>query len=147
MAQHRTTDTNRDWRQHLALVIGVAFLAAGVAGFFVTGFDDFAGDEGESLLGFEVNPLHNVVHLLIGAAGVLAWVRRDLARAYGIALLVGYGATFVYGLAAVDADWDILAINEADNGLHIASAVAGAVVATVPARAAARARGRSARTA
>jgi hypothetical protein len=146
----RTTDDDRDWRQYLALAIGVTYTLVGVAGFFVTGFDGFAADEGETLLGFELNPLHNIVHLVIGVAGLVAWKRRDLTRAYGLALLVGYGATFVYGLFAVNADWDFLAINNPDNGLHLVSAIAGAVVASVPAAVAGRstaARGRSARTA
>src|SRR5215210_4989237 len=43
----------------------------GVIGFFVTGFDDFAAHTGESLLGFMINPLHNIVHLVIGVAGLL----------------------------------------------------------------------------
>jgi hypothetical protein len=141
MADRRTTSDGRDWRQNLALAIGVAFLLAGVVGFFVTGFDNFAGDEGEPLLGLEVNPLHNIVHLLIGAAGVVASKRRDLTKAYGLALLVGYGATFVYGLFAVNEDWDVLAINNADNGLHLASALAGAVIATISTVAAGRVRG------
>lgn len=141
-----TTTDDKDWRQYLALAIGAVYVLVGIAGFFVTGFDGFAAEEGDTLLGFELNPLHNIVHLVIGAAGLAAWARRDLTRAYGIALVVGYGATFVYGLFAVNAEWDFLAINNADNGLHLFSAIAGAVVATVPIGAAARARGSRGRT-
>jgi hypothetical protein len=135
MADTPTTtrsDTGRDWRQHLALAVGAVYTLVGIAGFFVTGFDDFAGNEGETLLGFELNPLHNIVHLVIGLMGLASWARRDLTRAFGLALLVGYGAAFVYGLFAANEDWDFLAINGADNGLHIVSALAGAVIATVP---------------
>ena len=131
---HTTADRDgQDWRQTLALVIGATYTLVGIAGFFVTGFDNFAGNgEGETLLGFELNPLHNVVHLLIGVMGLLSWKRRDLTKAYGLALLVGYGATFVYGLFAAEKSWDFLAINGADNGLHLASAIAGGIIATVP---------------
>jgi hypothetical protein len=62
--------------------------------------------------------------------------RLDYARAYGWALLVGYGATFVFGLFAVnEEDINILSLNAADNGLHLASALAGLAVALWPVRA------------
>jgi uncharacterized membrane protein YuzA (DUF378 family) len=54
----------------LALAIGVVYLLIGLLGFFVTGFENFASETNETLLGFEINPLHNIVHVLIGAAGI-----------------------------------------------------------------------------
>lgn len=39
----------------------------GIVGFFVTGFDNFLANTDEALLGFSVNPMHNLVHLTIGA--------------------------------------------------------------------------------
>ena len=147
MADTHTTDTGRDWRQTLALIVGATYTLVGVAGFFVTGFDNFAGNgEGETLLGFELNPLHNVVHLLIGVMGLMAWKRRDLTRAYGLALLVGYGAAFVYGLFAAEKSWDFLAINGPDNGLHLASAIVGGIIATVPQLVSGRVRGNATAT-
>ncbi|GGB95682.1 DUF4383 domain-containing protein [Cellulomonas carbonis] len=129
--------------QWLALVIGVVYLLVGLAGFLVTGFDDFTEhDHSQTLLGFAVNPLHNVVHLLIGAAGVALWSRRASARTYGWLLAIGYGATFVYGLIVVDnEDANILNINAADNVLHAVSALAGLAIALWPDRD--RARGRT----
>ncbi len=119
--------------QYLALAIGVAYSLAGLAGFFVTGFDNFAKETGETLLGLGVNPLHNVVHLLIGFAGIALWPRLDTARIYGWALAVGYGATFIYGLVAVgERDINVLNINNPDNALHIASALLGLAVALWP---------------
>ena len=124
--------------RRLALGIGVAYVLVGVLGFFVTGFDDFAGVTGEKLLGiFEVNPLHNVVHLLIGFGGLALWRRRDTARAYGGALVAGYGLTFAYGvLVDKDSAANFLSLNAADNGLHLVSALAGvAIVALLGKRA------------
>jgi hypothetical protein len=69
--------------QTLALVVGIVYTLIGVVGFFLTGFDDFAGHEGHSLLGFEVNPLHNAVHVLIGVLGLLLSRRLSTARAFG----------------------------------------------------------------
>ncbi|CAA9210217.1 MAG: hypothetical protein AVDCRST_MAG50-999 [uncultured Acidimicrobiales bacterium] len=115
--------------QKLALAIGVVYTLVGILGFVVTGFDNFAGVTGETLLGFEVNPLHNIVHLLIGVAGLALWRTREGAKTYGLLLAVGYGLAFVYGLfAAGNDDINFLSINGADNGLHLLSALAGVAV-------------------
>ena len=121
--------------QILALVVGAAFTAAGVLGFFVTGTDEFAHhDTGETLLGLEINPLHNIVHLGLGVAGLIMSLRYATARLYGWLLLVGYGAAFVYGLFAVDdEDLNVLSLNDADNWFHLASAAVGLVIALLPA--------------
>ena len=75
------------------------------------------------LLGFEVNPLHNIVHLAVGAALVLA-ARQGVAASRavntavgGVYLLVGVLGLFILGSSA-----NILALNSADNVLHVASA-------------------------
>jgi hypothetical protein len=117
--------------RRLALALGAAYVLVGVLGFFVTGFDDFAGQTGKKLLGiFEINPLHNVVHLLIGFGGLALWRTRETAKAYGAALVAGYGVTFVYGLATAGKDTaaNFLSLNAADNGLHLISAVAGVAI-------------------
>ncbi|MBC7290775.1 MAG: DUF4383 domain-containing protein [Actinotalea sp.] len=131
-----TTATERAPYQYLALAIGALYLLIGLAGFLVTGFDGFAEhDPDKSLLGFHVNPLHNIVHLLIGAAGLALWRTRSGARTYGWLLAIGYGATFVYGLIAVnDPDINVLNINGADNVLHAVSALAGLAIALWPDR-------------
>ena len=124
--------------RRLALGIGVAYVLVGVLGFFVTGFDDFAGVTDEKLLGvFQLNPLHNVVHLLIGFGGLALWKTRETAKAYGAALVAGYGATFLYGLAVAgkDSAANFLSINAADNGLHLVSAIAGVVILSLLAKA------------
>jgi Domain of unknown function (DUF4383) len=125
--------------QLLTLAIGAVYTLVGVLGFLVTGFDDFAAETDKTLLGFEVNPLHNLVHLAIGLAGLVMWRRLDTARTYGWLLAAGYGAVFVYGLvAAGNSDINFLSINGADNGLHLASALAGLAIALLPARRPAR---------
>lgn len=134
-----TTDrtTARHPAQYLALAIGVVYTLVGIVGFFLTGFDGVAEPEGEMLLGiFEVNPLHNIVHLLIGLAGLAMWRPLGRARAYGWLLAVGYGLAFVYGLfvADTDAPENFLALNQNDNWLHLASALAGLAIALWPAR-------------
>jgi uncharacterized membrane protein YuzA (DUF378 family) len=121
--------------QLLALAIGVIYTLIGLLGFLVTSFDNFAAETDKTLLGFELNPLHNLIHLVIGVAGLIMWRRLDTARTYGWLLAVGYGAVFVYGLfAAGDHDINFLSINGADNGLHLVSALAGLAIALWPTR-------------
>ena len=125
--------------QLLTLAIVAVYTLVGVLGFLVTGFDEFAAETDKTLLGFELNPLHNLVHLAIGIAGLVMWRRLDTARIYGWLLAAGYGAVFVYGLvAAGNSDINFLSINGADNGLHLASALAGLAIALWPARRPAR---------
>jgi hypothetical protein len=131
-----TTGTGaRPWPQILALVFGAVYLLVGIVGFFVTGFDNFADNsQHEMLLFFMINPLHNVVHIVIGLAGLLLARTLAGARTYGWLLAVGYAAAFVYGLIAVGESWDVLNINPADNVLHILTAVVGLVIALAPVR-------------
>lgn len=126
-----TTRTgDRHWAQWLALGLGAVYTLVGVLGFAVTGFDQFAEHTGETLLGFEINPLHNVVHLAIGLLGLAMWRRLDTTRTYGWMLAVGYGAAFVLGLVIMgDEDKNFLSINVADQFLHIGSALVGLAMA------------------
>ena len=133
-ADNSTTGA-RPWPQLLALVFGAVYLLVGIVGFFVTGFDNFADNsQHEMLLFFMINPLHNVVHIVIGLAGLLLARTLTGARTYGWLLAVGYAAAFVYGLIAVGESWDFLNINAADNVLHIITAVVGLVIALAPVR-------------
>jgi hypothetical protein len=122
--------------QTLSLVFGAVYLLVGIVGFFVTGFDDFAGNsQHEMLIGlFMINPLHNIAHILVGIAGIVLARTLPSARTYGWLLAVLYGALFIYGLIASGASWDFLNINAADNVLHIATALVGVVIAVLPVR-------------
>jgi len=116
----------------LVLAVAAVLTALGIVGFFQTGFDDFAHhDTGVEILGFEVNPLHNLVNLSLGIIGLFAWVHLRTAITYGALLLIGYGAAFIYGLSAVGEEWDVLSLNKADSALHLALAAVGALIVVV----------------
>ena len=135
-------DRGMAWPQLLGLAFGAVYLLIGIIGFFITGFENFFGNEngtpvhheGETLLGFMINPMHNVVHILIGAAGLALSRTLTGARTYGWLLAIGYGAAFVYGLIAIGEEWDFLNLNAADNVLHIGTAIIGLVIALGPVR-------------
>lgn len=109
--------------QMFALVFGVVYLIVGIIGFAVTGFDDFAGKTfNEQLIVFALNPLHNIVHLALGAVWIGA--SRIHVTARGINLLFGIVLALVFVLGMVGAlEW--LAIEDAqspDNYLHLGTA-------------------------
>jgi Domain of unknown function (DUF4383) len=108
--------------RRFAQVFGAIYVLIGIVGFFITGFSDFAGSEGRTLILFDINPLHNVVHLVVGIAFLAA--SRVEATARTISTLVGavYLAVGLLGLfiAGTD-DLNLLALNQADNVLHLLS--------------------------
>jgi hypothetical protein len=137
--ENPTVRRARGVHQWLTLVVGVVFLAVGLWGFALTGLDGVSdpavltAHDGPTLLWFTVNPLHNVVHTVVGVLGLLLWAASPTARIYGWLLFLGYGAVFVYGLFAVDnPDVDLLHLNQADNWLHLGAAVVGLLIAVLP---------------
>src|SRR3954464_14931981 len=117
-----TTRTDTSVNQKVAYVVGAIFLLIGILGWFVTSGHGFADRDGGSLLGFQVNPLHNIVHLLVGAVLLLGW-RGGLsaARAANTAVGAVYLVVGVIGLFILDSSANILALNGPDNGLHLVS--------------------------
>jgi hypothetical protein len=108
----------------LATVFGAVYVLVGLVGFAVTGFGDFAGTHtGDKLIVFEINPLHNIVHLAIGA--LLLFASRASSTAKGANTLVGavYLLVGIVGLFILDSSANILSLNSADNVLHLASAI------------------------
>ena len=122
---------NRSLAQTVALLFGVAFLAAGVLGFIpgiTTNLGDikFAGNDSPSeLLGiFQVSILHNIVHLLFGIAGVALSRTTVNAKAYLLYSGVIYVVLFVYGLFVGSGDdANFVPINTAGDWLHLVLAV------------------------
>jgi len=108
--------------QRFAQVFGAVYVLVGLLGFVFTGFSNFAGTEGELELIFEVNPLHNLVHIAVGALWLAA--SRAEASARAVSTLIGavYLLLGVVGFFMVGTSANILALNTPDHFLHLATA-------------------------
>ena len=99
--------SNASW----AKILGVVLLIVGVAGFYTGG----------TLLMFEVNGLHNIVHILSGA--LLVWAgfgsNGKNAKSYNKIFGVIYLLVAILGFASISSIVDLLALNPADNWLHL----------------------------
>ena len=124
--------TRRTPAQIAAIVFGIVFLVIGVAG-FIPGLTSeygslyFAGPDSTAvLLGiFQVSILHNVVHMLLGFAGL--WMARtnSSARTYLIGAGILYLLLFLYGLLVpLGSGANFVPFNQADNWLHLFLAAA-----------------------
>ena len=105
----------------VALAFGAVFVLIGLAGFLVSGGHHPAGLEGGELAGlFQVNVLHNVVHLAAGAAMIAGAIvgSRQAKRANAVIGVI-YLLLFAAGLFLVGTPANIVALNEADNVLHL----------------------------
>jgi hypothetical protein len=115
-----------------ALGVGAVFLLVGVLGFIpgITtnyGAMTFAGHEsGAMLLGvFQVSILHNIVHLLFGAAGIAMARTNSMARWFLLGGGVVYLLLWIYGLVInLNTAANFVPFNTADNWLHLVLGVA-----------------------
>ncbi|MGA7148969.1 MAG: DUF4383 domain-containing protein [Microbacterium sp.] len=109
----------------VATIFGAVYILVGLLGFAVTGGVGFIATEGGLLLGvFEVNPLHNIAHLLIGAALLIAGLKSvPAAKAVNVTVGAVYLLLGIVGFFLVDTALNILALNTADHFLHLASAL------------------------
>ncbi len=135
MASTRTG--NRSVNATVAAVFGAVYTLVGLAGFFVS--DTFAATDDDTLLGFEVNHLHNVVHLLIGLALLGASRRTETARRLDLLIGATYVVLGVIGWFVQDTAVNVIALNEPDHLLHL---VSGALLVAVALGADTRARTR-----
>lgn len=113
--------------QKAATAVGAVFLLVGVLGFIpgiTSQYDQmsFAGHDSEAmLLGiFQVSVLHNIVHLLFGAAGLAMARTASGARNFLIYGGVVYLILWIYGLVIdQDSAANFVPVNGADNWLHL----------------------------
>jgi hypothetical protein len=109
-------------------LIGAVLLVAGVVGFF---YSASFGDPGEvdAVIGvLDVNAWHNIVHILSGVLGLLAFrAGLEASRTYALAFGLIYLVVAIWGLILGDneAILGFLPVNTEDNVLHLILAVLG----------------------
>ena len=128
MATTRTTDHANGMTpaQTYSLVFGATLLLAGLLGFIVNSDFDFgSGVQGDELIAFEVNGVHNLVHIASGLLGLALFRRNRTARLYAL----GFGAVYllvtIIGLIDGNDVLGIIPVNGADNVLHLLISLAG----------------------
>ncbi len=109
--------------QLFALVFGVVYLLVGLVGFAVTGFDQFAEPTNEKLIVFAINPLHNIVHIAVGALFLAGSRTHDSAKSTNLLIGVVYLLVALLGFLGVQFVEELVNLNSADNFLHIATSL------------------------
>lgn len=118
---------NKSLAAGASLLIGAAYVGVGLIGFTVTGFSNFLADTNDALLfGASINPMHNLVHVAIGAF-LIVMTRFSTAVNEGALMGVGlfYIVAFVIGVIAPD-NLTIISMNGAGDGenfIHIITGV------------------------
>jgi hypothetical protein len=91
---------NSSLAQKVMPIIGIFYVLIGVIGFTITGFGNFVQNTDDALIGFSINPFHNLVHLAIGGFLIIMSLQ-STSVAEGACLGVGlfYVVAFVIGVA------------------------------------------------
>jgi cytochrome c6 len=112
-------------------IVGAVLVVAGIAGFFHNAaFNADPGDRDAVFGLLDVNGWHNLVHILTGALGLLAFsAGAYVSRFYAFGLGVVYAVIAIWGFALGGGEsiLGFIPINTADNLLHLAIAVLGLV--------------------
>jgi len=124
-------DSSDRLNRMVAGIFGAVYLLVGLLGFFgdKAAGEKFAGKLGHPVFGFQVNGVHNIVHLLVAAvllAAAAAGYRA--ARQGNLTVGVFYLALGVLGFFIKGTAINIFALNTADHFLHL---VSGAILAGV----------------
>ena len=111
----------------LGIFLGIVYTIDGIYGFFLTSETSFASTSGPKVLDlFQTNPLHNLVHVVVGLALLTAALvgpraAKAMNTVFGaVFLLVGVVGFVVTGSGN---PLNILALNGADTVLNFATAV------------------------
>ena len=127
-----TRDDRRTPAQWYCLLAGAVLLLAGVFGFISdSSFDTGDGIQGDRFLGFEVNAIHNLIHVASGLVLLAASPKRASARAVALGFGLVYGLVAIIGLIDGEDVLGLIPINPADNLLHIALAALGIITGLI----------------
>jgi hypothetical protein len=106
-------ETRRTPGQLFALIFGAVYVLVGVLGFIGQLTPD-----GKLLGIFGINPLHNIVHLAVGALFLVGSTSAALAKTINLIIGVVYLLVGVLGLISVVVP-GLIANNGPDTGLHL----------------------------
>jgi len=117
--------------QIFAYLAGAVLVLVGLVGFIVDStFQTGSGIDGDKLLGiFEINGIHNIVHIASGLLLLAVAPKRASARTGVLAFGVIYGIVTVIGLIDGETVLGLIPVNPADNVLHIALTAAALLAA------------------
>lgn len=122
-------------------IFGILLLVIGILGFLVnSSFETGVVVDGgqavsrATLLGFEVNGWHNVVHIGSGLALLAAASAPSAATVGAVAFALTYLVVTVIGFIDGSDVFGIIPVNTADNVLHAAIALLGLLAVSAPAR-------------
>src|SRR6185503_13087053 len=112
----------------VSLALGIAYLLIGVLGFIpgVTVPNGMAPGQGLLLGIFAVNTIHNLAHLILGAALVYGAMSGDNVRLVNRVLAVVFAVLVIGSVIAPIVEG--VAINPPDTGLHLVSLLVTAAV-------------------
>ena len=100
-------------------ILGLVLTIVGIAGFFTSGM----------LLIFEVDTLHNIIHLVSGLIGLFAFnSSQSASRTFLILFGLVYAAVTVIGFAMAGDILGLFMANTADNYLHLVIAAVCLIV-------------------
>jgi len=118
-----------------AVAAGAGYLLLGVVGFAVTGFEGVVSDGPDGLIGFDLNPFHNVFHMVVGI-GFLVASRLDETLTQGI--IIGGGLVYIVAtLLGFLNQLQILSIDDSIapvSFLHLVSGSAAVIFGLIGAR-------------
>lgn len=99
----------------LAILFGIGFIFAGVAGFLPS-----FSPNGLLLGWFQIDPMHNIVHLVSGIIAIMAATSYSYSRLYFQIFGVIYGLVTIAGFVMRgDLGFMMMHMNLADNFLHL----------------------------
>jgi hypothetical protein len=102
---------------------GAAYAGIAIVGFGLTGVAEGMSTAGHMLGALEVNPLQNLLHLVVGLTLIVgSGLGRESARTVTLIVAVALGVAGLFGLALVGTDGNVLALNPAGNALHLLTA-------------------------
>jgi hypothetical protein len=128
-----STEGDKTPAQLFAYVVGAVLVLVGIIGFIAdSAFDTGSGIDGDKLLGiFEVNGIHNLVHIASGLLLLALAPKRASARYGVLAFGAVYAIVTIIGLADGEDVLGLIPVNPADNVLHIALTAGALLVGAI----------------